>query len=123
MEKTKRTRRNRNLIVAMTFGGQNPMLPHPQIWRVHDMRAITDMLRKFSGEFYMTLCQYHFVPSSAKIWMTTYRNDIEREFTINCVNIREFKRYMDMRKEIGLDATLAHIKAELRDEALEKVLK
>jgi hypothetical protein len=107
----------------MTFGGQNPILPHPQIWRVHDMRQITDMLRKFSGEFYMILCQNHFIPSAAKIWMTTYRNDYEREFTINCVNIREFKRYMDMRKEIGLDATLSYIKAELRDEALEKVLK
>ena len=123
MEKTKRIRRNRNLIVAMTFGGQNPMLPHPQIWRVHDMREITDMLRKFCGEFYMTLCQNHFVPSNAKIWMTTYQNDYEREFTINWANIREFKRYMEMRKEIGLDATLAYIKAELRDEALEKVLK
>lgn len=123
MEKTKRIRRNRNLIVAMTFGVQKPMIPHPQIWRVHNMRDITDMLRKFSGEFYMTLCQNHFVPSDAKIWMTTYLNDYEREFTINWANIREFKRYMEMRKEIGLDATLALIKAELRDEALEKVLK
>lgn len=87
------------------------------------MREITDMLRKFSGEFYLTLCEHHFVPSNAKIWMTTYRNDIEREFTINCANIREFKRYMDMRKKIGLDATLAHIKAELREDALNKVLK
>ena len=99
------------------------MMPHPQIWRVHDMREITDMPRKFSGEFYLALCQHHFVPSSAKIWMTTYRNDIEREFTINWANIREFKRYMDMRKEIGLEATLANIKAELREEALNKVLR
>lgn len=71
----------------------------------------------------MTLCQNHFVPSNAKIWMTTYQNDYEREFTINWANIREFKRYMEMRKEIGRDATMAHIKAELRDDALEKVLK
>ena len=123
MEKTKRTRRTRNLIVAMTFGGQNPMLPHPQIWRVHDMREITDMLRKFCGEFYMTLCDNHITPSSSAIWMTTYQNDYEREFTINWANIREFKRYMEMRKEIGRDATMAYIKAELRDDALEKVLK
>jgi len=123
MAKTKHTRRNRNLIVAMTFGGQMPLWPHPQVWRVHDIRQITDMLRKFCGEFYMVLCDNHTTPSSATIWMTTYQNDYERHFTISCANIREFKRYMEMRKEIGRDATMAYIKAELRENAINKVLK
>jgi hypothetical protein len=109
----------------MTFGGQGqrPLVPHPQIWRVHDMREITDMLRKFCGEFYMVLCDNYITPSSSTIWMTTYQHDYERHFTISCANIREFKRYMEMRKEIGREATMAYIKVELRDKALEKVLK
>jgi hypothetical protein len=71
----------------------------------------------------MTLCDNHITPSSSAIWMTTYQNDYERHFTISCANIREFKRYMEMRKEIGRDATMAYIKAELRENAINKVLK
>lgn len=122
MEKTKRNRRTRNLIVAMVFGGNSANWPHPQIWRLHNIREMTDMLRKWCPEFYLSLLENHITPSSGTIWLTTYLNHYEKQYTISASNIREFRKYMELHKKLGREDTIKHIKAEKRDKKIKQLL-